>query len=326
MTAWERLIAETLFDGAVRLALVVFVAELATRRLIRDAPADVHRIWRIVVAGALLLPLIPAAVPAAVFVRPAAAAFGFVTAEHGLLVRYAVWVAVVGAAFGICRLIAGLVSMHVLARRSAVLSRLPRARSCPVFLESDRISIPVTFGLLRPYVVLPAAWRTWQRRRLRAVIVHEMAHVKRGDYGVGLVAALLKAIWWWHPASWIIGARLSLTAELACDARASARIGPAVYAQELLAVAAESGGQRLRYGWTVGAGSRLAARIDALLASDGSSPQRGRGALLALGLVISALAVNAVAAPVRFSPLTQSRPPDAAIDHQAVHSLRHNWK
>lgn len=323
MSAWERQMAETLFDGAVRLAVVVFVTELATRRLIRQAPADVHRIWRIVAAGALLLPLIPAIVPAAVFVRPASAAFGFVTAENGVLVRYAVRVAVAGAAFGICRLIAGLVSMHVLARRSAVLSRLPRARSRPLFLESDRISIPVTFGLLRPYVVLPPAWRNWDRRRLRAVIVHEMTHVQRRDYGIGLVAALLKAIWWWHPASWIIGARLSLTAELACDARASARIGPAVYAQELLAVAAESGGQRLRYGWTVGAGSRLSARIDALLASDRSSPQRRGGARLALGVVAAALAVTAVGASLRFTPLTQSGPPDAATDHQSLHSLRH---
>ena len=319
MSAWERQMAETLFDGAVRLAVVVFVTELATRRLIRQAPADVHRIWRIVAAGALLLPLIPAIVPAAVFVRPASAAFGFVTAENGVLVRYAVRVAVAGAAFGICRLIAGLVSMHVLARRSAVVSRLPRTRSRPLFLESDRISIPVTFGLLRPYVVLPAAWRNWERRRLRAVIVHEMTHVQRGDYGIGLVAALLKAIWWWHPASWIIGARLSLTAELACDARASARIGPAVYAQELLAVAAESGGQRLRYGWTVGAGSRLSARIDALLASDRSSPQQRGGARLALGVVMAALAVTAVAASLRFTPLTRSGPPDAAMHHRAHH-------
>ena len=119
------------------------------------------------------------------------------------------------------------------------------------------------------------------------------------------------------------GFNLSLTAELACDARASAGIGPAVYAQELLAVAAESGGQRLRYGWTVGAGSRLSARIDALLASDRSSPQRRGGARLALGVVAAALAVTAVGASLRFTPLTQSGPPDAATDHQSLHSLRH---
>ena len=328
MTGWERTMAETLFDGAVRLALVVFVAEIATRRLIRRAPADIHRIWRIVAAGALLLPLIPAVVPASLIIQPASSAFGVATAAGGSAVRYAAWVSVIGSALGLCRLIAGLVSMHMLVRRSTILSRARRPRSRPVFLENDRIAVPVTFGLLRPYVVLPATWRAWDRRRLRAVIVHEMAHVTRADYAVGLVAALLRAIWWWHPASWILGARLSLTAELACDAHASARIGPTIYARELLAVAAESGGQRLRYGWTVGAGSRLSARIDALLASDASPSQPARGAGLALGVVIAALAVTAVAASVRFTPLSQSPSPDAAMDHQTLHSLRHrhSWK
>jgi beta-lactamase regulating signal transducer with metallopeptidase domain len=220
-------------------------------------------------------------------------------------------------------LIAGLASMHQLTRRSAVLSRLPRASRRPVFLESNRIAAPVTFGVLRTYVVLPAGWRRWERQRLRAVIVHELAHVKRADYAVGLLAALVRAIWWWHPASWIIGARLSLTAELACDARASARIGPATYAKELLAVAAEAGGQRLRYGWTVGAASRLSARIDALLASGGSPLRPERGTRLARALVIGALAITAMAASVRFTPLNPPEFPDLAIDHQALHSRRH---
>jgi beta-lactamase regulating signal transducer with metallopeptidase domain len=323
MSGVERLMAEVLVDGAVRLAIVVFVAELATRRVISLAPAGVHRIWRIVAAAALLLPLIPALVPASLRIQPDSSTFGLVTAEDGGLVRYAVWIALAGAGFGICRLIAGLASMHVLARRSVVLSRLSRARRRPVFLETDRIAVPVTFGLRRAYVVLPAGWRRWDRRRLRAVIVHELAHVRRADYAVGLIAALVRAIWWWHPASWIIGARLSLTAELACDARASATMGPAIYAKELLAVAAESGGQRLRYGWTVGADSRLSTRIDALLASGAPSPDRSRGTSLALALVIGALAITTVAASVRFTPLSQLRVFDEPMDHQALHTFRH---
>ena len=321
MSAWERPMAEALFDGAIRLAIVVFVADIATRRLIRHAPADAHRIWRIVAAGALMMPLLTAAVPPSVFIQPSASVLGSIDDSGASLMRYGVWIAALGTAFGVCRLLVGLVSMRALVRRATVLSRPRRARLRPVFLESDRIAVPVTFGLLRRYIVLPVTWRNWDRSRQRAVIGHELAHVGRADYAAGLAAAVLRSIWWWHPAAWIIGARLSLTAELACDARASARIGPAAYAHELLAVVAESGGRRLRYGWLAGAGSRLSARIDALLASDPPREQRGAGGF-ALVVVIVALGVTCAAASVRFTPLAQLVPA-VTMDHDALHALRH---
>jgi hypothetical protein len=78
-------------------------------------------------------------------------------------------------------------------------------------------------------------------------------------------------------------------------------------AKELLAVAAESGGRRLRYGWTVGADSHLSTRIDALLAS-GALPRERGGTSLALAVVLGALAITAAAASVRFTPLHQQGP------------------
>ena len=321
MTALERTIAEALFDGAIRLAIVVFVAEITTRRLVAQAPAGVHRVWRLVAAGALILPLISAVVPAAVFIQPSPAVALF-DGTGGPLLRYAVWLAMFGTAVGLCRLTAGLVAMRALVRASRVVSGTRRARRSPVFLESDSIAAPVTFGLLKQYVALPVTWRTWERSRRRAVLVHELSHVKRLDYAAGVAAALLRSIWWWHPAAWIVGARLSLTAELACDARAGARLGPAAYAQELLAVVAESGGRRLRYGWLPGAGSRLSARIDALLASDRMPREKGSAAGVALAVVIVALAVTCAATSVRVTPLAQIVPA-VTFDHDALHTGRH---
>ena len=321
MSTLERTIAEALFDSAIRLAIVVLVAEIVTRRLVAPAPASVHRVWRLVAAGALILPLISAVVPVAVVIQPSPALAVFDDTGWPLL-RYAVWLAMFGTAVGLCRLILGLASMRALVRASRVVSGRRRAWPRPVFLESDRIAAPVTFGLLQRYVALPVTWRTWDRSRRRAVLVHELSHVKRLDYAAALAAALLRSIWWWHPAAWIVGARLSLTAELACDARAGARLGPAAYAQELLAVVAESGGRRLRSGWLPGAGSRLSARIDALLASDRRPRETGSATGVAFAVVIVALAVTCAATSVRVTPLAQIVPA-VTFDHDALHALRH---
>ena len=123
MTGWERTLAEGLFDGAVRLAVVVFVAEIVTRRLVRGAPGAVHTIWRIVAGSALLIPAIVAIVPATVFIQPSASALRLVNdAGQSNAVRLAVFAALSGTAFGVCRLLVGLVSMSALVRRSRLLS------------------------------------------------------------------------------------------------------------------------------------------------------------------------------------------------------------
>ena len=66
-------------------------------------------------------------------------------------------------------------------------------------LESDRIAVPVTVGLLRPKVVLPSGWELWSEAKLRAVLAHEGAHVARRDPLVAGLASLNRCLFWFHP-------------------------------------------------------------------------------------------------------------------------------
>ncbi|MBA3538067.1 MAG: M56 family metallopeptidase, partial [Deltaproteobacteria bacterium] len=75
-------------------------------------------------------------------------------------------------------------------------------------LRSERIGSPMTIGVLRPRVLLPAAADAWSPERLRAVLVHELGHVRRHDTIIQLAAQLGCALYWWNPLAWLAAARL----------------------------------------------------------------------------------------------------------------------
>jgi hypothetical protein len=73
---------------------------------------------------------------------------------------------------------------------------------------------------------------------LRAVLVHELAHLRRRDHWVGWLVLAAGCLWWWHPLLWLVRRRLHREAELACDAWVVATMPTArrAYAEALLAV------------------------------------------------------------------------------------------
>jgi TonB family protein len=66
-------------------------------------------------------------------------------------------------------------------------------------------------------VMLPASAAGWSDDRTRAVLAHELAHVRRGDWMVHVLAELCCAIYWFHPLFWIAKSRLCRESEQAAD-------------------------------------------------------------------------------------------------------------
>jgi beta-lactamase regulating signal transducer with metallopeptidase domain/peroxiredoxin len=77
--------------------------------------------------------------------------------------------------------------------------------------------MPMTFGFLRSYVVLPKQAIGWTDERLRMVLLHELAHVKRRDITWQLVARVACALYWFHPLVWWALRRMRIDRESACD-------------------------------------------------------------------------------------------------------------
>ena len=82
---------------------------------------------------------------------------------------------------------------------------------------SDAGRGPLTFGLVRARVLLPRAAEAWDRDRLRTVLLHELAHVRRGDCRSQALAHAACALYWFNPLVWVAARALRAERERACD-------------------------------------------------------------------------------------------------------------
>jgi beta-lactamase regulating signal transducer with metallopeptidase domain len=96
-------------------------------------------------------------------------------------------------------------------------SRAPWPGDTAVY-ESNLVATPVTVGAFAPSIILPPTWRLWPDDELRAVLAHEVAHVRRRDPLVRFVAHFNLCVFWFHPLAWWLQRKLAATAEHACGA------------------------------------------------------------------------------------------------------------
>jgi Zn-dependent protease with chaperone function len=96
----------------------------------------------------------------------------------------------------------------------------------PVELRSSiDINTAATVGWRRPTVLLADDWQSWPAEELRAVLAHELVHVRRRDYLAGLFAVGCRTLHFYHPlVRWLVS-RLRLHQELIADALAAGVAG-----------------------------------------------------------------------------------------------------
>jgi TonB family protein len=111
----------------------------------------------------------------------------------------------------------------------------------PEILYVDRLRQPVTFGLLRPVILLPSALSERSEDIQRAVISHELFHVKRRDWGWLVAEEIVCAVLWFNPAVWWLVSRVHLARELVVDELAVLATGRRrAYVAALMAFADET--------------------------------------------------------------------------------------
>jgi beta-lactamase regulating signal transducer with metallopeptidase domain len=256
-----------------------------------------------------------------------------------LLLPAGLWL--VGLVIFSLRYVGGRISLSRLAvvQADSQLLRLPleelasrmRIRREVSVVYSSRCAIPLTYGLLHPRIMLPSASIGWPAERLRAVVVHELAHIKRADWLCNTLAYFVCAILWFNPLAWLARAYMLREAEICCDRSVLlSGMKATEYASAMVRIARDAKGHFLlpgAYG-IIGAKSLLRNRIVRVLDSSGRSRTLGRtGTLLLLGfslllmLFATTYSLRAVgklhAPPTRFFAAALSGTPQdvqAAID------------
>jgi beta-lactamase regulating signal transducer with metallopeptidase domain len=188
-------------------------------------------------------------------------------------------------------------------------------------LSSDARTMPMTWGLLRARLLLPREAAAWSPEQKRAVLLHELGHVKRWDCLAQLLVQLACAIYWINPIAWIAARRMQVERERACDDRVlSSGADASSYARHLLdCISAVPPFRLLVPAAAMGRPSTLEERVRAIL--DG---RRNRRSLTTRGGIATALLLLAALAPVALVKAQQAdtQQPPANIRSPATPTTR----
>lgn len=186
----------------------------------------------------------------------------------------------------------------------ATLRREAGARRAVAVLLHERVHGPMTCGILRPAIILPADAGTWTGADLDRALIHELEHVRRLDWLTQCIARIVSAVYWFHPVVWMAWRRFALEAERACDDAVlchprggATAVDETAYADQLVHLA-----QRLSSGsghiqLAMASRKDLSARITAVL---DARQQRGRaGHQAVIGAALMAATGIAIISPLQ---------------------------
>ena len=217
-----------------------------------------------------------------------------------------------GAALLLARLTVGTLLVRRASRRAAPVrdarwrsvvrqasGKLQLSQDVPLRVV-DRATTPMVCGVIAPAVIIPSEALEWSTERCVVVALHELAHIKRRDAMIEVIAQLAGALFWFHPLMWLAARRMRLERERACDDWVLAeRTTPSVYADHLLDIVRRLGSSAhpAFAALAMARRSQFEGRLIAILdprQERGSVPRRARafGASVAAALVLPLSAVN----------------------------------
>lgn len=181
-----------------------------------------------------------------------------------------------------------------LARRLSTTLRVLQPWSIHV---STLVASPLVVGCLRPMILLPASTLTQLApSQLEAILLHELAHLRRFDLWINQFQALIETLLFFHPAVWWLSRQVTKEREHCCDDLAVSMLGDrGVYVNTLLALAEIP---QTREALAMSAqGKSLSARIARLYATRPTTRALYLPQAAAMLLVVSVILVVAYFAP-----------------------------
>ena len=196
---------------------------------------------------------------------------------------------------------------------AALLSIRGRVR----LLESSAVNVPVIIGVLKPVILIPlGVLASMPADQLEAVLLHELAHIRRKDYLVNLIQGMAEAIFFFNPALRWLSAQLRIEREHCCDDIALVYVNKLTFVQALVSFQEHFLYRRAFPLAFTGQQDRLLARVSRITGRPISSSRQGRLYLLFYlfpVLLMGWFSLNRATFPLQqgqvISSLSNSKPP-----------------
>lgn len=176
---------------------------------------------------------------------------------------------------------------------------------------SDQIISPLTYGILRPVILLPKSALTLREDRLGCILLHEMTHIRRFDALYKLLLAAALCVHWFNPLVWLMVHLAGRDLELACDeavVRSLSKARKSSYAMTLIDMEERRGTSPLMASFSKNATEE---RIQAMMKMKHTTRW---GTVLAMVLVLMMAAVFATSALATGATPTETASAAAAGD------------
>lgn len=230
----------------------------------------------------------------------------------GFLLVWVLGIVVLGARLGIGVIVLwrreqSTISADCNGFAEALASQLGLDRSVRVRC-SPTVQVPMVWGLWSPTILLPKAAVDWPKDRMKSVLLHEFAHVKRRDDIAHVLARVTRILFWVNPLIWFACRRARVAQEQACDDTVlRSGVESWAYAEQLLGLA-KTFRQRssLSHGVALSSGHGFKSRMRALLHSDTS--HRGLTRWETTGLLFAGTLLLAAVSGVQFGWSSSGEP------------------
>ena len=179
---------------------------------------------------------------------------------------------------------------------------------------SNRVKVPMVWGFLRPVILLPTNAAHWKTDRLRAVLLHELAHIKRWDWVVQTITQVTCAVHWFNPLLWFAARQMRIETEQACDDEVlNAGFQSIDYAQHLLDIVrnVKAVGPVSRAAVAIARSSKIEGRLRTVLAEN-----QNRHPVTKVAVGIGILVLTCFTVPMGAMRLAQAVNPEKTLSQK----------
>jgi beta-lactamase regulating signal transducer with metallopeptidase domain len=199
------------------------------------------------------------------------------------------------------------------------LARRMRVAPTVRLLTSSLATVPAVVGWLRPLILMPVETMEGLRiEQVRALLAHELAHIRRHDYLVNILQSMVETVLFYHPATWWVSEQIRAEREVCCDDLAVRATGDLLVYATTLADLDSLRRARLRAAMAASGGS-LVKRIRRLVGEPQPNPHDLPGPGMAWALSLLWLAGVGAATVLHGAPTQPA--PSASVTHRLFVAL-----